>query len=328
MACRGVEALASKPDLNVTVIHHPENKQLKHELDKIRRIHTLGIASDLTAQFRTTQPDLVLCLQGDTTQSIQGIEAAKTLNVECVSYIALAHTMSMTGAKLGRLRDLANNRRINRPDRYITISESMKKLLQDRKTKKPVHVVRNGIPPPPLPTLGQPNEECTIGIIGRLEFKQKNQNFMVQAFRDQPTTFKTCRLLFAGSGPDEKRLRAMIEGEDNMALISWAEDPESIYDRIDYLFIPSQYEGVPLVLLEALARGIPVIGSRTDGIQEILPESWTFTSGNSASLAWAFEEIQNTWPTQLPDLQQKILDEYSLEQFQENFVKAVIPPSY
>ncbi len=109
-----------------------------------------------------------------------------------------------------------------------------------------------------------------------------------------------------------------------MSLIPWTDDIESFYDQIDLLAIPSRYEGVPLVLLEALARGIPVIASATDGMEEILPKSWTFDPESTASMAWAFTEVEKSWQTKLEDLQQTIVTDYSIEMFNRNFVKSVI----
>lgn len=323
MACRGIEALAAHHDHHVHVIYNPANRTLAGKLKHIPNIETHTVSDHLHHQFKALDPDTVLCIQGDTTQSIKGIEAAKKYRITCISYIAITHPMTLTGAKLGTMRDQVNQLRINRPDKYITISDSMKSMLLNRKTKIPIYVVHNGIPPPPIPKLRNPDSSKTLGVVGRIEFKQKQQDFMVRAFKEHPNSFRNCTLLFAGNGPDKQPLERMINDSETISLMPWQEDIELFYNRIDVLIIPSRYEGVPLVLLEALARGIPVIASATDGMKEILPQSWTFDSGSTTSLAWSFTEVQKSWQAQLEDLQQKIVNEYSLEQFNRNFVQAV-----
>lgn len=323
MACRGIEALASEPAVEVCVIYNRENMQLEKRIRQIPDIERRHAAQKLARQFKSVKPDIILCIQGDTLQSTRGIDAARRLGVRCISYIAITHPMSRTGAKLGNLRDKLNKHQLNRADEYITISESMKSMLIDRKTRIPVHVVHNGIPQPPIPIIKLPKKKLTLGVIGRIEFKQKQQDFMVRAFQEQAELLKSFNLLFAGNGPDKRRLERMIRDLPNISRIPWMNDIESFYDQIDILIIPSRYEGVPLVLLEALARGIPVIASATDGMQEILPGSWTFDAESTASMAWSLKEVRQSWQTRLEALQQKIITDYSLEQFNRNFVKAV-----
>ena len=58
----------------------------------------------------------------------------------------------------------------------------------------------------------------------------------------------------------------------------------SLYPACDFIALPSHYDGMPNVLLEAGALGIPVIGARTGGIFEVLPEEQhclTFHPGNA-----------------------------------------------
>ena len=64
---------------------------------------------------------------------------------------------------------------------------------------------------------------------------------------------------------------------DRFELLSW-------YPACDYIALPSHYDGMPNVLLEAGALGIPVIAARVGGIQEVLPteqQQLTFHPGNA-----------------------------------------------
>lgn len=316
MAGHGVTALAADPSIEVVCMINPANRPLAQTLSGLQ------IATPST-DLRRWAPDLVLCIQGDVSQSVQGIRAAKKAGIECVSYIAIPHRLSDMGAKLGSLRDRLNQHLLNQPDRYIAISDSMKKILLERGVTKPIAVVNNGISPPQS-LKPKAQSLLTLGLLGRIEFKQKQQNFMVHTFCNHPEAFADCHLLLAGNGPDEARLRELVRGRENITLLPWQDDPDAFYKQIDCLLIPSRFEGVPLVMLEALARGIPVLGSRRDGMLDVLPEAWTFPPGDGAALADAFSKARNTWPPKIESLQQRVATEMALTAFQSNFRRAVI----
>ncbi|MBT8041809.1 MAG: glycosyltransferase family 4 protein [Pontiella sp.] len=316
MACLGIEALTSDPSIEVVCMFNPANRKLRERL----KDHTI---LQFTRNFQSLEVDKVLCIQGDVRQSFKGIDAAMQADIECISYIAIPHRMAHMGAKLGALRDIGHRRLFNKPDRYITISESMKKLLIERGARKPISVVPNGIQTPPA-TPQNRSDIQTIGLLGRIEFNQKQQDFMVRTFLNHPKVFEDCRLLIAGNGPDENKLKAMIAGNENIVMIPWQENPESFYEQIDLLIIPSRYEGVLLVMLEALARSIPVIGSDRDGMKDLLPHTWTFETENADALIETFSHVRQTWQNEIDPLRQKVLSEHSLERFKVNFSKAVI----
>ncbi len=317
MACRGIEALAAEPTTEVVGMINPANQKLA---ERLVGIQTLDADAE---RIHTLNPDLVLCVQGDIAQSTAGVRAARAAGVECASYIAIPHRLADMGAKLGALRDLRNRRLFNQPDRFITISESMKALLIERGTKKPIAVVPNGIPAPPIPAIMERGATTTLAVVGRIEFKQKRQDFLVRAFQARPDRFKNCRLMFFGDGPDARPLDRMIADVENISRAPWSNDIEAIYGMIDFLIIPSRYEGVPLVMLEALARGVPVLGSARDGMKDVLPPEWTFAPENADALAAAFSNARDDGIGKIAELQMKVLAENSIEAFNANFVRAV-----
>lgn len=344
MACQGVEALAEDPSLEVAFISNPHNKRLACRIAGIKTLHPMetpcatrrfqGFRNHFNRQgirilekeFKAAEPDLVLCIQGDIEQSSQAVLAACRAGIECVSYIAVPHRLTDMRAKLGSLRDRTNQYLLNQPDRYITISESMKRLLIERGVTKPITIVPNGIPAP-LTTSRIPHSTAhtTLGLIGRIEFKQKRQDFMIKTFCRQPEVFQDCRLLIAGNGPDEDALKQLVSESprcNDITLLPWQDDVEPLYQKIDVLMLPSRYEGVPLVMLEALVRGIPVIGSACDGMKDILPEAWMFEFGNADALALTYSNLRTRGTPEMDALRQHILSEHSLDAFRVNFLHA------
>ncbi|MDF7798955.1 glycosyltransferase family 4 protein [Pontiellaceae bacterium B1224] len=341
MACHGIEALIATPDIDVILMYNPYNRSLLEKLSGTEKFQILetpcstqkfqGLRNRfsrtginmLKEHFQRLEPDLVLCIQGDIEQSSQAVLAAKKCRIDCISYIAIPHRLEKMGAKFGRLRDTLNRYLFNKPSSYITISESMKQLLKDRGTKRPISIVENGIEPPPIPKLVEHDNRFTIGLIGRIEFKQKQQDFFVRSFLQHSSVFTNCRVLIVGSGPDESKLKKLIKDKDSISCMPWQVNMEDVYEMLDMVVIPSRYEGVPLVMLEALARGLPVIGSRVDGMMDLLPTEWTFTTESSASMASTFSAARKTWPLKIEELQHRVIHENSMETFKKNFIHAV-----
>ena len=130
-----------------------------------------------------------------------------------------------------------------------------------------------------------------------------------------------------GSGPDEKRLRRMAATcprRDVITIRSWQEDMDAVWAEIDFLMLPSRYEGMPLVMLEALARGIPVIGSACDGMAELLPPSWLFEPGNADELAVTFAGIRHIWQNEIAPLRNRVRTEMTIDAFRSAFRAAVL----
>ena len=76
------------------------------------------------------------------------------------------------------------------------------------------------------------------------------------------------RLFFAGSGPLEEEISA-IEGCRLLGTLSQA-DLARWYRAADLLVLPSHSEGTPLVVMEALCCGTPVLATRVGGIPELI----------------------------------------------------------
>jgi len=284
----------------------------------------------LHRQFAQLQPDLVLCIQGDIEHSSQALIAAQRSGVDCISYIALPHNRTTMGARFGAWRDTLNHGLFRQPSSYIAISDSMAGILRQRGVTQPITVVPNGIARPRDPVAGHPKKGTVLGMLGRIEFKQKRQDFMVQVFCTFPQAFGNCRLLIAGDGPDWASLEQLVADgprKADIALHPWQDDINAFFASIDLLVIPSRFEGVPLVMLEALARGIPVMGSNRDGMKDLLPDSWTFETENAAALADTFSTLRNNWQHLIGPLQERILTDYSLETFKLNFANAVLGPA-
>ncbi|MBC8206940.1 MAG: glycosyltransferase [Kiritimatiellales bacterium] len=357
MACLAVESLSKAKDIRLVFFYSPQNDRLRRRLEKIQAGSTsmeLRITPYRTRKLQGLRnrfakkaihklrhlieresPDLVLCIQGEIEHASLALCAGQRMRAPCISYIPIPHRMALMGAKFGRLRDGLNAYLFRRPNGWITISESMKTLLQKRGTKRPIQVVHNGIDTSrfaPLAkqaartALGLPEHKTLIGNIGRVEFNQKQQDFLARTFSTHWKNQDEMHLVLVGDGPDSGRLHTLIndlEIQSQVSFLPWQEESALVYSALDMLIIPSRFEGVPLVMLEALACGTPVIASARDGMKDLLPVAWTFETENGDALAATYEYVSNHWKNEITTLQTKIKTEYTIEVFQQNFEDAV-----
>jgi glycosyltransferase involved in cell wall biosynthesis len=122
----------------------------------------------------------------------------------------------------------------------------------------------------------------------------KNQVTAVQAFAQLANRFPRHHLLLAGGtrDPYADRVRAAIRSAglgERVHLLGYVE-PERLvrlYNAAEVLLMPSLTEGCPVALLEALACGVPVIGSRRGGIPEVVGDAARLIDDPLDVPAWA-----------------------------------------
>ncbi|NEQ74546.1 MAG: glycosyltransferase [Okeania sp. SIO2C9] len=117
--------------------------------------------------------------------------------------------------------------------------------------------------------LGQP--PVVLGV-GRLD-PQKNFSTLIKAFAKVRQT-KPCRLMILGKGREKVQLQALIKEldiENDVALPGFADNPYPYLKKAAVFVLSSLWEGLPNVLIEALALGTPVVSTNCPcGPEEIL----------------------------------------------------------
>jgi len=108
--------------------------------------------------------------------------------------------------------------------------------------------------------------------IGRLH-PQKDFALFLEVAREVIAKHPTAEFVIAGVGPEEQMLKARAAELGLGARLRFAgpvSDPRELYAQASTLLLTSKYEGTPMVVLEAMAAGIPVVAPALDGICEIL----------------------------------------------------------
>lgn len=106
-------------------------------------------------------------------------------------------------------------------------------------------------------------DQLLIGHIGRIN-EQKNQEYLLDIFKDVAAMRIDATLLIVGTGPDEEKINARVQKhpyKDRIILYGETDNPTAFYSAMDVFVFPSRYEGLPVVLLEAQISGLPCIVS-------------------------------------------------------------------
>ena len=137
--------------------------------------------------------------------------------------------------------------------------------------------IRNGIEPPEV-TRSRAETRATLGIavgaplllcVGRFTL-QKDQRSLVRAVRLLQARGVHAWLLLVGDGPERAGCEAEAEGCERIRFLGTRGDVGDLMRAADLLVLPSRFEGLPLVVLEAMALGLPVVASRIDSAVEAL----------------------------------------------------------
>lgn len=240
-------------------------------------------------QFR---PDLLVLVQGWIMDGIDGLLAASLARVPFCSYIPMTHSPTELGIhRSHRLRTVVQSMVYRRIPRYITFEEEQAARLRKWRPGCEVAVVENVIPgkietvtraPDAKQKFGIPADFKVLGVHGRISFRQKAQDWLVRAM-STGDFLQDKFLLFVGEGPDTEQLTQLIETSlwrKHILFLGWVDNLRDFYNAVDVMLLPSRAEGVPLVMIEALARQIPVVGSDRDGMKTWLPRPWRFAFGD------------------------------------------------
>lgn len=141
-------------------------------------------------------------------------------------------------------------------------------------------------------------DKKVVGIVGRLR-GEKGQGVLLSAMADVIKVFPDSGLIVVGDGPDRMslELRAKSLGLENNVLWLGQRDRNEVfqlYGIMDVVAVPSLFEGFGLTAAEAMAAGCPVVGTRVDGLAEIIEEGvtgYTVPVNDSGELAKALIKL-------------------------------------
>jgi glycosyltransferase involved in cell wall biosynthesis len=120
--------------------------------------------------------------------------------------------------------------------------------------------------------LGLPLGGALIGAVGRLS-AEKGFDLLIRATDQLLRSGTEVALVIVGAGEQEEPLRALISQlgrQDRIQLLGYRADVKELYEAMDVFALSSLREGLPNVLLEAMAMEVPVIASRVAGVPQVI----------------------------------------------------------
>jgi glycosyltransferase involved in cell wall biosynthesis len=195
-------------------------------------------------------------------------------------------------------------------DKIICVSQAVERFVtvNERIRKEKTCLIYNAVAPPESllnddfrnelrRSLGFESEAIVIAVVASLT-ANKGHGFLISAFRQIFSTHPSVRLLIVGDGP----LREQLEIVTRQLMLDRAvvftgirQDVFSLLQTADIFVLPSQErEGLGVALIEAMAVGLPVIGTDLGGIPEVIEDGengFLVSPGSSEQLAEALRKL-------------------------------------
>ncbi len=178
---------------------------------------------------------------------------------------------------------------------YIAVSQHVADIHAELCGIPPAKIcsIPNGVDvPDATELLGKNSRPAHVLLtVGRLT-PQKNPQCLLDAFCELPNDIRSqSTLKFVGDGPLRSELKAAIQRrslEDRVQLLGHSDEVPDLMRQATLLVLSSLWEGMPNVVLEAMANGLPVVASDVDGVRELIEHEvtgWLVPPADSSALA-------------------------------------------
>lgn len=185
--------------------------------------------------------------------------------------------------------------------RVVAVSAGSASFLRERYglAESKLKVVRNGIAPgAPADPPGGSAPGLRLVSVGSL-IVQKGYDLLLAAAR---TASAPWTVEIAGEGPHRARWEMLAAATGNrVRFLGRRDDIDALMHAADAVCMPSRWESFPYVALEAMHAARPLIGSRVDGLEEIVVDGVTgvlVAPGDAAALARSLDGFARTHPSQ------------------------------
>lgn len=138
-------------------------------------------------------------------------------------------------------------------------------------------------------------DEVLIGHVGRFAY-QKNHEYILKIAKALKEKQVHCKVLLVGEGPEKDRIKAVAEEmnlNDILVFYGTSNEVEKLFMAMDVFVLPSYFEGLPIVGVEAQASGLPVIFSDKITSQAKLLDDVTFLGIEDADISSWVDDVKH-----------------------------------
>jgi len=185
--------------------------------------------------------------------------------------------------------------------------------------------------------LGYEPDDSLLLFVGRM-VEKKGITYLIDAMPEVVAVFPDVKLVLVGGGPLREEIAARTRAaglEKNVVFAGYKSHDElkGYLWAADYLVVPSvvdasgETEGLPTVILEAFAAGCPAVGSRVDGIPELITDGETgflCETRDAGSLADALVRALSADPGPLGERAAGVAKQYDFSVVAEIYYEAVM----
>ena len=242
--------------------------------------HFLSMIADVAAELRRERADLLVC-HGYKADVIGWFAARRVgLPVISVSRGWTAHTLKV------RAYEALDRKMLARMDAVVCVSDGQAaKVLRSGIPRDRLHVIHNSVDPARfrthgtgeravLETLFTSKPDVIIAAVGRLS-PEKGFDQLIEAARIIVRAGDRIGIVLIGDGPERRKLEARVRASDlesNVVFTGFRKDVDDLLPSADILVQSSYTEGLPNVVLEACAAGVPVVATDVGGTSEIIED--------------------------------------------------------
>ncbi len=265
---------------------------------------TIPVATRAYRGERRTVRDLITELRPDVVHThgyrpdVVDSGVARRMGVPTVTTV---HGFTRASGR-GKVYEWVQRRWFRRFEAVVVVSEPLRReIVESGVRPERVHLVRNAWRPakPPLgraearSALGLDADGSIAGWVGRFT-PEKGPDVLVRALAACDTADVT--LSVVGGGPMEADLRALADERRVASRVRWhgvVPDAGRYLPAFDALLLTSWTEGTPMVLLEAMSAGVPIITTAVGGIPDVVSEreAVLVPAGDESALGQALSDV-------------------------------------